>query len=451
MAINPTELKILKKLIHHNGRERLVRLVRHLQPTDMAELLTKLSPAEMKSLVAVLLASPKAGEILNELPDELLRQVLGGMSDQRLSELVGQQPSDVSLSLVAQLEDNRQAALLILLPPDRRAVIERQLRYPEGTAGAMMTSDVLALKDDSKARDAIEEIRRRGRQLEAIFYLYVVDCEDRLKGVISLRQLIMADDDTRMGDLMVSGPISVTVGDAQESVAALISRYDFLALPVVDNEGRLVGVVTVDDVIDVIYTEAAGDMYQMAGLETDEKLSSPLLTSVRRRLLWTLINLGTAFGASAVVGFFENSISRLIALATFMPVVAGLGGNSGTQSLTVMVRSLTLGEVDRHNALRAIFRQWLVGLCVGSVAGLLTSVAVLIWKGNPMLGLVLLLAMQANMALGALAGAAVPLALKLLRQDPAMGSGILVTGFTDSFGFLAFLGLATLFLRYLTP
>ncbi len=292
-------------------------------------------------------------------------------------------------------------------------------------------------------------VLRSGVEFEAVHYLYVVDEQRKLVGVLSLRQLLVVDGTKVLRDLMRPEPLSAHVLEGRAAVAATMVRYELLCLPITETDGRLLGVVTIDDVLDAIKDEAAEDLLGMAGLAPEERLSDPMLGSARRRVLWSLLNLLTALAACAVVGFFEGSIEKVVALATFMPVVAGLGGNSGTQSLSLMIRALARDELEPGTRARAVLRQLGVGLLVGAVAGAITGVIVTLTKGNPWLGLVLFLAMVINIAIGALVGASVPLLLLRLRLDPALGSGILVTGLTDSLGFLSFLGLATLMMSHL--
>ncbi|MBI2991264.1 MAG: magnesium transporter, partial [Deltaproteobacteria bacterium] len=298
------------------------------------------------------------------------------------------------------------------------------------------------------AQGAIDKIRERG-ELEAFFYLYVVEESGRLVGVVPIRNLVLAPQDRTLGEMMIAEPIRAEVTMDQEEAARLVSKYELLALPIVDHDGRLAGIITVDDVIDIIDKETTEDMYRMAGLEEEDRVFSPSMLSIRKRLPWTALNLLTAMLAASVVGFFESTIEKAVALAIFMPVVAGMGGNCGIQTLTVVVRGMALGELEFSSAWRAVLKEVTVGITVGCAAGVLVAIVAYLWKGNPVLGLVLASAMIINLFVAALAGTLIPLALKQARLDPALGSGIFVTTFTDVFGFLSFLGLATVFLRYL--
>jgi magnesium transporter len=282
-----------------------------------------------------------------------------------------------------------------------------------------------------------------------VFYLYVVDERRHLVGVTSLRRLLLVSPETPLKRIMTPEVTSVRVDTDQEEVARLVASYNLLAVPVVDEENKLVGVVTVDDVIDVIKDEAAEDLLRLAGVSGDERIETPVSEAIRKRLPWLGINLATAFLAAAVVATFESTIQQVTALAIFMPIVAGMGGNAATQTLTVIVRGLALGEVSFATARKALAKEAAIGLGNGVALGLVAAGVAMATKQDPMLGLVLGMAMLVNLFVAATAGTIVPLGLKALKVDPALGSSVFITTFTDMVGFAAFLGLATVFLRYL--
>jgi magnesium transporter len=356
---------------------------------------------------------------------------------------------DDQVTFIDSLPKERRERVLALVDPDRRARVRQFISYPEGTVGRITTTDYLALPPNTSAQDAIDKIRER-TELESFFYLYVVDQEQKLIGVVPLRNLVVAPGNRTLLEMMIPDPVHGEVSMDQEEAARLVSKYDLLALPIVDHEGRLVGIITVDDVIDIINKETTEDMYRMAGLEEEDRIFSHPKLSIQKRLPWMSFNLLTAMLAAFVVGLFEGTIEKAVALAIFMPVVAGMGGNGGTQTLTVMVRGIALGELEFSTAWRVVMKEVMVGITMGAVTGLLVALIAYLWKGNAMLGFVLALAMVLNLLVASLAGTLIPLALKQMHWDPALGSGVLVTTFTDVFGFLSFLGLATIFLRYLT-
>jgi magnesium transporter len=311
-----------------------------------------------------------------------------------------------------------------------------------------MIPEFLAITQEQTVDDAIRIVRERP-DLEAAFYIYVVDVQQRLVGVASLRQLVLARPMQALASLMTTEVISVSPTVSQEEAAQLTAAHDFLALPVVDETQRLLGIITVDDVVDVLTEAATQDMYRLQGLSDADRVFSPISKSARMRLPWMIINLATAFLAALIVGMFEHTIAQLVTLATFMPVVAGMGGNGGTQALTVVTRGIALGEIEFSSAWRTIVKECVVGVIVGAATGLLTALVAYLWKGNPWLGLILFLAMVINLAIAGFSGAAVPLFLRVIKQDPAIGGSIILTTFTDVFGFLAFLGLAAIFLNLL--
>jgi magnesium transporter len=442
--------EVLRKLLRAGARSRIERLVDRLHPPDIAAMLTELGPEEARSVVDVLFSAQRAARTLRELPSELLPGILDVLQDKQIVEMLQRLPPDDAVSFLEVLPEERRSQVISALPATRRAELERLLAYPPSTAGSRMTTRFLALRESASAQQAIDAIRRHTEEeVEQVFYLYVTDDEGHLRGVVPIRKLVTCPPDRQIGEIMIADPVSVPVLADQEEAAQLVGKFNLLALPVVDDGHRLLGVITVDDVIDVIKEEATEDMYRMVGLTEEEHIYTPLPTVIRRRLPWMVVNLATAFLAAWVVGLFESSIHKVSVLAVFMPIVAGMGGNGGTQTLTVITRGIALGQIELDAGLRPMVREILIGLAIGTVTGLLTALGAYLWRGSPMLGLVLLVAMVLNMVVAGLSGAAIPLLLRALRQDPAMGSGVIVTTFTDVFGFLSFLGLATLFLKYL--
>jgi magnesium transporter len=442
--------EVVRRLLLTGSQGRVQRIIDKLHPADIAELFGALSPGELRNLLDVLVATGRAGRTLRELPEALRADLLKQLDDTRLTLIISRLPPDDAYHLLALLPEERRAAIVERVPSDRRDELDRLLRYAPGTAGALMTPRVLALPEGATADAAIEEMRHLGDRIEEASYLYVVDEDRRLRGVVPLRRLVAAPPSQALGQIMIEDPVSVGARADQEEVARLVSKYNLLAIPVIDEEGgQLLGVISVDDVIEVIHQEATEDMYHMAGLSEDERVFSPFGRSVNRRAPWMIANLATAFLAASVVGLFQDSINQMVALAVFMPIVAGMGGNMGTQTLTVITRGLALGELQFSSGLRAILKEVGVGSVVGAISGLLAGLIAYLWLGNPVLGLVLFLAMMANLAVAGLAGAAIPLALKAIGLDPALGSGVIVTAFTDCFGFLCFLGLATALMQYL--
>jgi magnesium transporter len=450
LATAKVRAAVLRKLLQAGAEARIERLIDRLHPSDIAEMLPELGAGETRAVVDILFSAQRAGRTLRELPAEVLRGILEMLDDAEIEGMLDRLPPDDAVFFLEALPEERRVRVTLKLPGDRRSELERLLAFPDSTAGYRMTTRFLAVSPSTTAQEAIDAIRRHTEEeVEQVFYLYVTDDDRRLRGVVPIRKLVTCPPTKPIGEVMIQDPVAVLATADQEEAAKVVGKYNLLAVPVVDDAHRLLGVVTVDDVIDVIKEEATEDMYRMVGLTEEEHIYTPLPTVIRRRLPWMVINLATAFLAAWVVGLFEESIHKVSVLAVFMPIVAGMGGNGGTQTLTVITRGIALGEIELDAGLRAMTREVAIGLAIGAATGLLTAVAAYLWRGSEMLGVVLLLAMIINMVVAGLSGAAIPLLLKAFRQDPALGSGVIVTTFTDVFGFLSFLGLATLLLHYL--
>lgn len=452
MAHPELTTRILRRLLQSGMNIRAGRLLARVHPADMGPMLAVLSPDEIRAVVDLLYEQRRAALTLSELPPELFRQVVDAVGDERLATILGRLEIDDMLALVEELPEERHEEIVKRLPAERRHELEKLELYPESSAGRVMTTDFLALDAKMSAEEAIDHIRARGSdaQSESVLYLYVVDDDHKLLGVVPIRRLVTGAPTRACGDLMIREPVSVEVETDQEEVAAIVARYNLLAVPVVDKLGRMEGVITVDDVIDVIREEATEDIYNLAGLSEEDRVFSPIHLSVQKRLPWMVVNLATSFLAAWIVGLFEHAIEEVVLLAVFLPVVAGMAGNGGTQALTVVARGIALGELEFSSGLRAVLKELMVGVAIGALTGLLAAALVYLWGGNPTLGIVVFVSMVVSLTIAGLVGAAVPLALKRFGHDPALGSSVIVTTFTDASGFLSFLGIATLLLDRLT-
>lgn len=449
MAVNDTQIDLVRKLIRHGAKDRVVRILDKFRPAELAELFPHLSPAEQRAFIDILYSQKQAAKTLSELPEGILSEILAILTDERVGKMLERLAPDDAAFFVSLLDRERVDKVLAHTETHHRQRIEHIRMYPPESAGSLMTSEMLTLEQAVNVRDAIEAIRERAPSSEFIFYVYVVNDTGTFLGVVPIRRLITAPATATLSDVMVADPIAVNATDDQEVVVDITARFNLLAVPVVDDQFKLLGVITVDDVIDVLQEEATEDMYLMQGLSGEDRVYSPATTSIRKRFPWMLLNLATAMLSATVVGLFEESIAEVVILATFMPVVAGIGGNGGTQTLTVVTRGIALGELEFSDAREAILKQMTVGIVVGLGVGTITALVAWLWKGNPFFGVVLCMAMVLNLAIAGFAGAAVPLFLKAIKQDPALGGGVIVTAFTDVCGFLAFLGLATVFIEQL--
>jgi len=429
----------------------LVNLLQKQHPADLAQLFSEL-PEKDRHAAFTLLAernSKLAMEASSELGPEKGAALLADRSAEEIVRLTQELPSDDAAALIDYLPEALSNAVLELLQkrPAGDAVGDL-LEYKEQTAGRIMNPKVFALAEDMTAGEAITALQG-SRDVEVVFYLYVIDVRRHLVGVVSLRRLLLVSPETPLKRIMTTDIISVRVDTDQEEVARQVASYNLLAIPVVDEENKLVGVITVDDVIDVIKDEATEDVYRLAGVAGDDRVFATAGESLRKRVPWLEVNLVTAFIAASVVALFEGTISQATALAVFMPVVAGMGGNAATQTLTVIVRGIALGELTWANTRKALVKEALVGLGNGLACGLVAAIVVWLWKGDIWLGAILLAAMVINMFVAATAGTLIPLLLRALKIDPALASSVFITTLTDVFGFASFLGLGTIFIKYL--
>jgi magnesium transporter len=443
-------LDSVKRLLRIGATANLLNLLQKQHPADLAQVFSDL-PEKDREAAFSLLADRNgrlAMEAISELGPEAGAGLLATRPAEEIARLAQEIPSDDAAALIDYLPEDLSAAVLDLMRPKESGVVENLLEYDEQTAGRIMNPHVFALNEDMTVGEAITELQSN-RDVEMVFYLYVVDDRRHLVGVVSLRRLLLVSPETPLKRIMTTDIISARVDTDQEEAARQVASYNLLAIPVVDEENKLAGVITVDDVIDVIKDEATEDIYRLAGVAGDERAFTPAMESLRKRLPWLGVNLVTAFLAAAVVSMFEGTISQVTALAVFMPIVAGMGGNAATQTLTVIVRGIALGELTWSNSRKALLKEAVVGIGNGLVLGIVAAVVAWATRGNPVLGLLLCAAMIINMFVAATAGTLVPLGLRAANVDPALASSVFITTLTDVFGFASFLGLATIFLRYL--
>jgi magnesium transporter len=401
-----------------------------------------------------------AAQLLQQLPNRIAAPVTERLSPESAAvilsligpdgsrELLGSLPSRQAAAILHHLEDGVREATLSGLHPDRGNEIRDLLRYSPETAGGMMDSRLTSLPIDLSVREAISALRRARR--DTLYYLYVTDRVGKLIGVLDMRELLLASPRDPLEPLVKREIVTVPVDLPRDEVASLIQRRRFVALPVVDRDGHLLGVVKPDEILEAFQQEAFGDLQKMVGAGEDERALSPVSVVVRKRLPWLYVNLGTAFVAAAVVGIFESTIEQVTALAVLLPVVAGQGGNTGAQSLAVVMRGLALRELVPGSTPRLLRKEVLGALINGLAVAVGTGLAVLAWDGRPGLVLVITLAMVVNMTAAGLFGAAIPLILRALGRDPAQSASIFLTTVTDVVGFAAFLGFAVLLMPLLT-
>jgi magnesium transporter len=424
--------------------DRAVALVEALRPPDQADIFEELSPDTQSELLPRLNPEDSA-DILEELDDEDAIEIAERLEAEDLSRILNEMEPDEAADLLGDMEPDQLAAALSSIE-DADEILPL-LEHHDETAGGLMTSAEVVLHKDISTGEAIEHIKTTIPEAEIAYYLYVVDDDVKLVGVVSLLQIVVASSQTCIDEILNPEVISVFADTDQEDAARLMARYDLLALPVVDSEHQLLGVITHDDMVAVLEEEETEDIYRLGGVP-DERLSidvSPI-SSLRARLPWLVLNLGTAMLSAVVLSLFEKTIAQLAVLAVFFPIVAGVSGSAGTQTLTITVRGLALGEISLKNGLRALGRELLIGVANGLVLGTLVALIALIWKGTPILGLVVGLATLLNLIAAGLAGVIVPLGMSVTKLDPALASPVFVTTFTDTLGYLIYLTIATVLL-----
>lgn len=445
-------LDSVKRLQRMGATANLVNLLQKQHPADLAALFSELPDKDRHAAFSVLVErnSRLAMEAVAEQGPEAGAALLSDRSADDIVRLTQELPSDDAAAIIDYLPEDLSSAVLELI--QKRPAggdVGELLEYPERTAGRIMNPKVFALSEDVTAGEAITGVQG-SRDVEVVFYLYVIDARRHLVGVVSLRRLLLVSPTTPLKRIMTTDLISVRADMDQEEVARQVASYNLLAIPVVDEENKLVGVITVDDVIDVIKDEATEDVYRLAGVSSDDRVFTRPSESLRKRLPWLLVNLATAFVAASIVNLFTDTIGLVPLVAVLMPVVAGMGGNAATQTLTVIVRGIALGELTWSNTRKALFKEAAVGVGNGIACGIVGALIVTAFtRGNWVLGAVLGLAMVINMIVAATAGTMIPLMLRALKVDPALASSVFITTLTDMFGFFSFLGLATVFLRYL--
>lgn len=420
---------------------KLVALVTSLHPADLAELVLEL-PEEERAALLDHLPTDVVAELFEYVEDDDLRELIRGVGIEDLPAVLEEVEDDVAADVIQQLEPEEQAETLAQL--DRGEEVAELLQYGDESAGGIMSRGFVALNENITVQQAIDYLRVLRPPADRAYYLYVVDDGGVLQGVVSIRDLLVSSPKTLLKEITQRDVHAVTTDADQEEAARILQRYNLLAVPVVDAEGRLQGVMTADDLIDVLQEEATEDMYRLVGLDEGETVLAPVWRSVRRRVPWLLVNLMTAFLAALVVRPFEETIAKAATLAVFMPVIAGHAGNTGTQAVTIVVRGLALGDVKVSDWLLVLRKELAFGVIHGALAGALTSVLALVLSLNPWLGAVVFVALMANVLIAGIMGAIIPLTIKRLGGDPAVASSIWLTTFTDVMGFLMLLGLGTI-------
>jgi magnesium transporter len=423
-------------------------LCAELPEATLAEVLTGQSPQSVWELLS-LMQPWKRAAVFGYFTLNFQVYLTENINKDELAELLTEMSADERVDLFKRLPEDAQESVFPLLAKAEREDIRKLSSYEENMAGSVMTSEYVTLTPDLTVTQALEKLRRQWPGKETIYYAYVIGEGRRFLGFVSLRKLILSKLSAYVGDIMKAEAIYIRATDPREKAAELIAKYDLLALPVVNGGDALVGIITHDDALDVVTEEATEDMLRMASTDSEEYENSSILQSIRLRSPWLTLNLGTAMLSSFIVSLFQDTISHYVILAALMPIIAGLGGNAGTQTLAVTVRGIALGKVTLGRGREVILKEAGVGLLNGVIIGLLVGFIALFGFHKPWLGLIMLLAMVCNLIIAGLIGSAIPLALKALKLDPALGSSVFITAATDISGFFVFLSLATLMMPLL--
>jgi len=440
-------IEAIWELLDAGRDERLADLLAEAHPADVARAIREL-PVKDQVRVFRLLTPQHAGAVLGELDDPTLRELVRSLDEVEVSRALDRMPSDEVVNVVEELPKEQADEILDLMEEQKAEEVQELLEYPEGTAGRLMSPDFVAVLETVTVARAIEHIRK-AKTGDGAFYVYVVDDHDHLVGFVPLHRLITADPATTINAIRTEDVESVTVDTDQEEVARLVQRYNLIQVPVVDANRRLLGVIGVEDVLDVIREEATEDIQRLGGVAGDETVLDQPRKAFPKRLVWLLINLATAILASTVVGFFEPTIQAFATLAVFMPIVASMGGIGTTQTATLVVRGIALGDVTSGVLGRVLWKEVWLALTTGVANALVLGVIAYVWKGQWLLAVILSVALIINMLVAAVVGTLIPVALKAFRIDPAIASSVIITTFTDVCGFFSFLGLATLLIRFL--
>ncbi|MCZ6873041.1 MAG: magnesium transporter [bacterium] len=438
-------IEAVRRLLRRDAYPNLVRSLHKFHGSECAAILQELTLNEQIKLIERLPDLQLVTTLFTFVGKDTRARLLPHLSTARLVDIIRLIPPDDATDILGDMPPGRLQEMLDQLPEPIARDISKLLSYHPQSAGGIMTPNFFALLDTTCVSEAMDTLRSAG-QAETVFYIYVVDAKQRLVGVVSLRQLVMAKPDAILRGLMEIAVLSVNIEEDQEQIANLITQYDFLALPVVDHSQRLVGIVTVDDIIDVISEEATEDMLRIAGVNPDEMLDVSSRRTIRHRLPWLFVSWLGGLMASYIIESNQEAIQTMVVLAAYFPVIIGMGGNAATQSLAVAVRGLATGTVDPRFFGQALLKEGRIGLSLGAIYGLLLGTVVVIWQNLPLLGLVVGVAIWASMTIAAVLGGLLPLIFARWRIDPAVASGPFLTTAIDVIGLVIYLGTAKMLL-----
>ena len=436
----------VKALIKAGRESEVAAILEELHASDIGRIIAALDEEDAIRIFK-LLEPEEASLVLLEVDEHRRKALISSITSEELIDVVHEMETDDAADVISELPVEDAKQVLDGIDKHESIAVQKLLVFPEDTAGGKMQAELAAVHETATVQEAIEEVRRKAHEIDNISNVFVVDKEGRFSGAVPLDKLILAYPETPIISITNRDTITVRTDMDQEEVAKLFQKYDLISVPVVDHDGRLVGRITVDDIVDVLEEEIFEDFFKLAGLNIESRALDPAGRTIRMRIPWLLLNLATAVLAASVVKLFESTIAELVVLAVLMPIVAGMGGNAATQTITVVVRALALGELNFKNARWVLMKEALVGFVNGCLTGAIAGLVAYLIGANAVVGLILALAMIANMVIAGLIGSIIPLVLKRFKVDPAISSSIFVTTATDIGGFFTFLGLAALFMK----
>ncbi|AZU60065.1 magnesium transporter [Neobacillus mesonae] len=447
MTQDEISLYIIKTL-KENKKAEFEIIVDELQPYDLAKIYQDL-PFKHKARFLLFLNPDILADLMEELDKEEQLDLLNMLGVEKSSNVLNLMDNDDLASLLDELSPEKKDSLLSEMNKMESNAVQDIMKYPPETAGRIMTNRFVWIRNYYTVREAVDKLKSFAEFAESLNYLYVIDGARRLVGVVSYRDLLLADPGEKIDDIMYERVIYVTVTTDQEVVAKTVERYDFISVPVVDEAHILVGIITVDDVIDVVIKEANEDIEKLSASGKSIDFETKTLVAAARRLPWLILLLFIGLISGRIISGFEETLQKVVALAFFMPMIAGMTGNTGTQSLAVVVRGLISHDIDKKVVFRLVMREFGVGVSIGVTCAVLISVIAYIWQGNFILGMVVGCSLFFTLIIGTLAGTVIPLILYKLKIDPAVASGPLITTLNDIFSLLTYFGIATMFIQYL--
>lgn len=451
MIQNMTEDQItlyVIKALKENKRKEFEAIIDELQPYDIAQIYEDL-PEKHRTRFLFFLNINVLADLIQELNSEEQLDILNRLGIEKSGKVLDMMDNDDLASLLEDLSPEKIASLLSGMKKEESQIVQDIMNYPPETAGRLMTNRFVWIRDYYTVREAVDKLKSFAELAETINYLYVIDQNRKLVGVVSYRDLLIAEMQEKIRDIMYERVIYALEDTDQEEVARLIERYDFLAIPVVDKDHVLIGIITVDDIIDVVIREANEDIEKLSASGKSIDFDTKSFVAAYRRLPWLILLLFIGLISGSIISSYEETLEKVVALAFFMPMISGMTGNTGTQSLAVVVRGLVSNDIDKRVITKLILRELSVGVIIGITCGILISVIALIWQGNFMLGLVVGSSLLLTLIIGTLAGTVIPLILYRLKVDPAIASGPLITTLNDIFSLITYFGIATMFLNYL--